>query len=117
MTTPYGKDAIQRRLTDNPTSKSAGAHAHVGGKQISYNPQEVEISSEPLETSGPVSMKIDAKTFRWRLGREHLTNALRPHIHDVLSGLPSHHFVDLTSVVINGEFIALDFTVVVPEKQ
>jgi hypothetical protein len=78
----------------------------------------VKVSHDPVKISEPVAMEFPATTFRWTLKPEDLAHAFRHYIHDMIKGLPGHHFIKVEPVTdVTEKFYGLEITIVVPEKQ
>jgi hypothetical protein len=96
---------------------------HLADKKSMSVRTTIAVSSDPVNVkSGPVDMEIPALTFTWNVkAGDALHKALRPYIHEELSGLPAHHFLAIEGEIgrdlnVDPILTGLKITVIVPEK-
>lgn len=87
-----------------------------GGRPVTFDPKVVSNDAKPLIVTEPIEMEIPATSFGFHIRARDLASALRPHIHEVIKGLPQKHFLKVVPLVkADGSLDGIDVTVVVPE--
>lgn len=107
-------------MTDRRITKPSGTtECFIPGRDtpVTYDPNKVAVSADPIVITSPMAMTMQARTFKFTIGAADLANVLRNHIHKTIGGIPVDHFLEVRPR-INGaeELICIDVAVVVSER-